>query len=130
MSVGVELGRVTHADLTEAKQLREAIWQCADARFEGRSLPRAGIQEIKHCARRSPLAPRTSGEFRMGWVQPVTPSRVLSTVARDAVGLFTASSVAGFVDAREWIVRWCLRMLLARAGADDARWNAVEIAPS
>jgi predicted RNA-binding Zn ribbon-like protein len=119
-ALGLRVGQVTAADLAEARRLREAIWQLTDARVLGPSLPRAAVGEINRSAARPPLAPQIDAADARAWAMPVTPGQVLSTVARDAVDLFTgpmASRIrrcAGtncrlmFVDAsRPGRRRWC-----------------------
>jgi predicted RNA-binding Zn ribbon-like protein len=119
-SIAVDVDRVTSRDLAEAKSLREAIWQCADARADGRPLPREPSAEINRLASRPPLIPQIRGRDRRGWAEPITCRQVLSTMARDAIELFTGSTAnrirrcAGtncsliFVDtSRPGRRRWC-----------------------
>lgn len=87
-SLGVEVEQVTGRDLARAKRLRQAIWECADARIEGRSLPQGAVTELNRCAARPPLAPEIDPTAGRKWAEPVTTSRVLSGVARDAVDLY------------------------------------------
>lgn len=86
---GVEVERVTAADLAEARRVREAIWQLADARIMRRAAPAAAAGALNRAAARPPPAPRIDGAGARAWARPVTPGQVLSTVARDAVELFT-----------------------------------------
>lgn len=86
---GVEVERVTAADLAEARRVREAIWQLADARIVRRATPAAAAGALNRAAARPPLSPRIDGAGARVWARPVTPGQVLSTVARDAVELFT-----------------------------------------
>jgi predicted RNA-binding Zn ribbon-like protein len=88
-SIGIEPGRVTSRELAEGKRLREAIWSLTDASVDGRPYPRGAIDEVNRAAARPPLVPRIDRAGRRGWVGPVTSQGVLSTVARDAVDLFT-----------------------------------------
>jgi predicted RNA-binding Zn ribbon-like protein len=120
VSIAVDVNRVTSKDLTEAKSLREAISQCADARADGRPLAREHSAEINRLASRPPLIPQIRGRDRRGWAEPVTCRQVLSTMARDAIELFTGPTAnrirrcAGsncsliFVDtSRPGRRRWC-----------------------
>jgi predicted RNA-binding Zn ribbon-like protein len=86
---GVEVEPVGGADLAEAKRVREAIWQLADARLLGRAAPAAAADELNRSAARPPLAPRIDPAGAKAWARPVRAGQVLSTVARDAVELFT-----------------------------------------
>jgi predicted RNA-binding Zn ribbon-like protein len=88
-ALGIEVERVTARDLAEAKRLRNAIWVMTDARVQGRSLGRGPVEQVNRAAARTPLAPRIDRRNRKVWAEPVTCSRVRSTVARDAVDLFT-----------------------------------------
>ena len=89
-SLGIEVERVSANDLAEANRLREAIWQCADARVDGVPLPREHVREINHFASRPPLVPQIGLDGKHRWVEPVAYRQVLSIVARDAVDLYTA----------------------------------------
>jgi predicted RNA-binding Zn ribbon-like protein len=88
-ALGFEIDPVGEADLVAAKQLREAIWQCGEARALGRSLPAPQIGIINRSAAEPPPVPRIDREGRLEWVVPVTVSQVMSTLARDAVDLVT-----------------------------------------
>ena len=91
-SLGIKVGRVSARELADAKRLREAIWQCADARADGRSLPSEHAQEINHFASRPPLIPQIRRDDRRVWAEPLTYRQVLSMIARDAVDLYTGTS--------------------------------------
>jgi predicted RNA-binding Zn ribbon-like protein len=80
---------VTGADLNEAKRLREAIWQLADARVDGQRLPPEHVETINRAAARPPLAPQISTANELELSRPVVAEHVLSILARDAVELFT-----------------------------------------
>jgi len=89
--LGIEAERLTDPDLAEAKRLREAIWQCAEARALGRPLPESHVDQLNRSAALPPPAPRLD---RPTWARPITSSQVLSTLARDAIDLF-AGPLAG-----------------------------------
>jgi len=117
--VGGEVERVTARDLAEAKRLREAIWQCADARVLQRPLPAEAVAELNRAAAKPPLVPQIDRAERRAWAGPVVPSQVLSSLARDGVELFTgpATRIRGcagenctlvFADtSRSGRRRWC-----------------------
>ncbi len=88
-NLGIEVEKVTPRDLAEAKRLREAIWQLVDARVDGRSLPRVRVGKINRAGASPPLVPQIDRANRQVWAGPVAARQVLSTVARDAIDLFT-----------------------------------------
>jgi predicted RNA-binding Zn ribbon-like protein len=88
-SVAVDVSRVTSRDLVDAKRLRAAIWQLADGQVEGRPLPRRAVEEINAAAAKPSLAPQIGPATARRWTTPARPSQLLSTVARDAIDLFT-----------------------------------------
>ncbi len=88
-ALGAALGTVTERDLAEAKKVREAIWHLAQARVQGRSLPRRHVADLNRAAARPPLVPQIDRAGRRALATPAVTTQVLSTLARDAVDLFT-----------------------------------------
>lgn len=88
-SLGIEVERVQARDLREAKQVRAATWDLADATMERRALPRSAVNTINRWASRAPMAPQIGAKRSREWALPITARQVLATVARDAVDLFT-----------------------------------------
>jgi predicted RNA-binding Zn ribbon-like protein len=87
--LGLQTERLTDQDLAEAKRLREAIWHCAEARALGRPLPRAHVDRLNRSAALPPPAPRIDRPDRRAWAEPVPSRQLRSTLARDAIDLFT-----------------------------------------
>jgi predicted RNA-binding Zn ribbon-like protein len=87
--LGEPVETVGEAELVAAIRVRAAIWRCADAKVAGRSYPAIAVREINRAAALPPLVTRIgpAGEARLA--RPVTVEQVLSTLARDAVDLFT-----------------------------------------
>lgn len=77
------------ADLAAARRLREAVWHGAEARIEGRPLPPEAIDDINAIAALPSIVPRIAVGGARTVAVPITAGQVLSTLARDAVELFT-----------------------------------------
>lgn len=112
--------RVDGGEVQAAHQLREALWSLAQDTAHGRPRRRQDVAAINRAAAGAALVPQITDDGACGWRYPASGSQALSTVARDAVELFTgplASRVrecgAGdcflvFVDAsRPGRRRWC-----------------------
>ncbi|MDQ4131636.1 MAG: CGNR zinc finger domain-containing protein [Actinomycetota bacterium] len=80
---------VTMRDLVEARRLRAAVWRLADARIARRVLGADDVDALNRSAARPPLVPRIDDQGRRVFAAPATATQLLSTVARDAVDLFT-----------------------------------------
>ncbi|TVL93586.1 ABATE domain-containing protein [Streptomyces sp. SAJ15] len=80
---------VTAADLTAARRLRDALWRLTADRAHGRAVSPADVAVVNEAAAAAPLAPVLVGDAERGWARPATGAQVLSTVARDAVELFS-----------------------------------------
>lgn len=81
--------RVDEAGLTAARLLRDALWRIVLAHLAGRALPPEDVAEVNRAAARAPLTPAMDATRRCDWILPADATAVLSTVARDAIGLFT-----------------------------------------
>ncbi|MFM9369269.1 CGNR zinc finger domain-containing protein [Streptomyces sp. Da 82-17] len=82
---------VDEAELSAAYALRRALWQLAEARVDGAgALPPEPLAVVDATAAAAPpLTPRLLPDGTRGWVEGGTGSELLSTVARDAIDLFT-----------------------------------------
>ncbi|WFB08009.1 CGNR zinc finger domain-containing protein [Streptomyces sp. LX-29] len=80
---------VTAADLTAARRLRDALWRLTADRAHGRAVSPADVAVVNEAAAAPPLAPVLEGDAERGWARPATGAQLLSTVARDAVELFS-----------------------------------------
>jgi predicted RNA-binding Zn ribbon-like protein len=121
-SVGAVLtAPATAADLTAARELRQAIGETAHARVDRRPLPAASIEIINRAAAAAPLVPSlTDGGASATWASPVRASQALSTLAREMIELLSGPLSARirqcsgdncplvFVDtSRPGARRWC-----------------------
>jgi predicted RNA-binding Zn ribbon-like protein len=104
LPAGLDLS-VTAVDLSAARALRDALHGIAAARVNGRQPDPAAYRVVNSAAARAPLAVCFTPAGERGWAPGATASHLLSTVARDAIDLFTGP----FADR----VREC--------GADDCR---------
>jgi predicted RNA-binding Zn ribbon-like protein len=117
---GTDVTPAGESDLTAATRLREAVWHGAEARIEDRPLPPDAIEDINASAELPSIVPRLAVGGVRTIAAPVTAGQVLSTLARDAVELFTGPRAdrirrcAGvncelvFVDtSRPGLRRWC-----------------------
>lgn len=77
------------ADVTDARILRNALWGVAAAAVRGEALDPADVSAVNAAAAAPALAPRMGTDGSRQWAPGVTAGQVLSTVARDAVDLFT-----------------------------------------
>lgn len=73
------------ADITDARDLRDALWRATRATIAGTPADSADQAAIERAAVAAPLVPRWAG----GWRTPATASAVLSTVARDGIAVLT-----------------------------------------
>jgi predicted RNA-binding Zn ribbon-like protein len=86
-SLQVHGARATPADLTAARELREAIWEGAQALLAGAPPARQWVRTLNRAAAQPPLVPRLEAAGRaVAWQRP-TARAALSSVARDAVAM-------------------------------------------
>lgn len=78
---------VSRRELSEAWELREAIWAGAQAVIHGGALPGEIEDVLNRNAARPPLVPAIV-EGEATWAGTPTGRQVLSTVSRDAIDLF------------------------------------------
>ena len=121
--VGAEVAQVDDHDLAAAKRLRTAIWRCADARAAREALPAAAVDEINRAAAHPPLVPRIDARHARALAVPVSAGQVLSTLARDAVDLFTGP-MAGRI--RRCAGTNCPLVFVDMSRPGRRRWCAME----
>jgi predicted RNA-binding Zn ribbon-like protein len=77
------------ADVAAARALRNALWGMAAAAAHGDDPDPADVSVVNTAAAAPALAPRIGADGSRQWVPGATAGQLLSTVARDAVDLFT-----------------------------------------
>lgn len=110
----------TDDDVAQARELRRAIWSAAHALIAHDPVTDEQRQAINDAATREPIVPFLHADGTVSAKQPVTIGQVLSTLARDAIDLFSgplavrirvcAAGNCGllFVDqSRPGARRWC-----------------------
>jgi predicted RNA-binding Zn ribbon-like protein len=113
---------VRERQLSEARRLREAIYRVA--KLAGGGTPdRADLETINAAARRPPLMPRLEpdGEVTTSAEQPVEAA--LSTVARDAIDLFTGPYASRI---RQCAADDCALMFVDTSRPGHRRWCSME----
>ncbi|MDV9201857.1 CGNR zinc finger domain-containing protein [Streptomyces sp. Wh19] len=81
---------VSAEELALAHELRAALWNLTGDRAHGRALDRADLAVVNAVAAEPPLVPRIDpGSESLAVAPDATGTALLSTVARDAVELFT-----------------------------------------
>lgn len=116
--------RVTSREFEDARRLREAIWLTA-AQLAHAKRPRSGdLTVLNELAARAPLTPRVdvAGPRRL-WATPVSGSQILSTLARDAIELFTGKS-AGRI--RECAGTRCSLLFVDLSRPGRRRWCSMD----
>ncbi|MEV2274449.1 CGNR zinc finger domain-containing protein [Nocardiopsis sp. NPDC049922] len=115
--------RVSEAHVTDARRLRDAILRVTRAAAQGRAFPPEDVAEINRCAAEPPLAPVMTPDRTSSWAVPADGSRVLSTVARDAVDLFTGPHVDRV---RECAAHDCLLLFVDTSRPGRRRWCSMD----
>lgn len=108
------------AEVVGARALRDALWRLVEARVAGERPAPDDLAVLNDAAAHPPLTPRLTADGTWAWGPGGTGTGLLSTVARDAVDLFTGTyahriRVCGAHDCRLLFVdtsrpgkrRWC-----------------------
>lgn len=115
---------VTAAELAAAKALRQAIWEAAHARAAARPLPAEAVATLNRAAAAPPLAPQLAADgTRAGWLRPVRATHVLSTFAREMIGLLSGPLAERI---RECASDTCALVFLDSSRPGTRRWCAME----
>ncbi|QQM46952.1 CGNR zinc finger domain-containing protein [Streptomyces liliifuscus] len=80
---------VTEGELAQTRALRDAVFLLAADRAHGQPLQARHLDVVNAAAAGAPLAARVEADGSRGWAAGATGARLLATVARDAVELFT-----------------------------------------
>ncbi|WP_026120009.1 CGNR zinc finger domain-containing protein [Nocardiopsis potens] len=115
--------RVSSEELTAARRVRDAIMRMAQAVLRGDPLGAEDVAEVNRAAAAPPLAPSITPGGARAWALPADASQALSTVARDAVELFTGR----FADRiRECAGQRCRLVFVDTSRPGRRRWCAME----
>ncbi len=87
--LGLEEVDTTADELIRAKALRTALWGLAGDHVHGRTPRQADVDAVNRAATAPPLTPVMTAYGPRSWAAPATGGQVVSTVARDAIELFT-----------------------------------------
>ncbi|MET9372911.1 CGNR zinc finger domain-containing protein [Streptomyces sp. NPDC003035] len=80
---------VAAGELARVREVRDALWRLAHARTHGGAYAPEDLALVNEAAARPPLVPRMTADGAHAWAPGATATALLSTVARDAVALFT-----------------------------------------
>jgi predicted RNA-binding Zn ribbon-like protein len=83
--LGADVIRANATSVREAKRLRAAIWNAADAVIDGRAVRAADRSTLNGFAASASLAPRLDPGGTRSWARPAAASALFSTIARDAI---------------------------------------------
>ncbi|MEW2485783.1 ABATE domain-containing protein [Streptomyces sp. NPDC048411] len=114
---------VSDDELARAHELRAALWRLTTALAHGQAADPADIEVVNAVAAAPPLVPRIAAGSGREWAPGATGSALLSTVARDAVGLFTGPYAQRI---RECGAHNCLLLFVDTSRPGKRRWCAME----
>ncbi|MEE1771898.1 ABATE domain-containing protein [Streptomyces sp. JV185] len=115
---------VSAKELVRAHELRGALWNLTADRAHGRALDRSDLAVVNAVAAEPPLVPRIDpGSGSLAVAPDATGAALLSTVARDAVELFTGP-YAGRI--RECGSDSCKLLFVDTSRPGRRRWCAME----
>ncbi|MGA4840235.1 CGNR zinc finger domain-containing protein [Streptomyces sp. G45] len=114
---------VTEDELTAARTLRDALFLLAADRAHGRPLDPRHLAVVNDAAAAPPLTARIAPDGTRAWAPGATGTQLLSTVARDAVDLFTGPYAERV---RECAAHDCFLLFVDTSRPGRRRWCAME----
>ncbi|MFF5005958.1 CGNR zinc finger domain-containing protein [Streptomyces phaeochromogenes] len=114
---------VTEGELAQTRALRDAVFLLAVDRAHGRPLQARHLDVVNAGAAGAPLAARVEADGSRGWAPGATGARLLATVARDAVELFTGPYAERI---RECGSQNCALLFVDTSRPGRRRWCAME----
>ncbi|OAH11581.1 CGNR zinc finger domain-containing protein [Streptomyces jeddahensis] len=114
---------VTEAEVAAARALRDALWSLTADRAHGRASDLAVLEVVNAAAAGPPLIARIAPDGTRAWAPGATGTRLVSTVARDAVDLFTGPYAHRI---RECAAHDCLLLFVDTSRPGRRRWCAME----
>ncbi|MEU0103680.1 ABATE domain-containing protein [Streptomyces sp. NPDC006267] len=82
---------VSAAEVADARALRDALWRLAEAHVQGTPPLPDDLATLNDAAAHPPLTARLTAGGDRAWASGGTGAGLLSTVARDAIDLFTGA---------------------------------------
>lgn len=122
---GLRLPPVGAADLAAVREVRDALHGLTAALAHGRVLPAADLAVVNAAAAGPPLAVRMTAAGRREWAPGASAAGLLSTIARDAIDLFTGPYAAGG-RIRECGAHDCYLLFVDTSRPGRRRWCAME----
>jgi predicted RNA-binding Zn ribbon-like protein len=122
LSDGLEVA-ITEEELAKTRALRDAIFLLAADRAHGRPPQARHLDVVNAAAAGAPLAARIEADGSRGWAPGATGARLLATVARDAVELFTGPYADRI---RECGSHNCALLFVDTSRPGRRRWCAME----
>jgi predicted RNA-binding Zn ribbon-like protein len=110
-------------DLVRARRLRQAIWMTAHAVAHAQPTDPQQLTELNVAAAEPPLVPKLADDRRQIWAEPVRVSQALSTLARDAIDLFSGPDAARI---RECAAANCLLTFVDTSRPGARRWCSMD----
>ncbi|WSJ86162.1 CGNR zinc finger domain-containing protein [Streptomyces sp. NBC_01304] len=114
---------VDQRELAAAHALRAALWPLAVDRAHGRAPSPADLDVVNATAAEPPLAARIAADGTRTWGPGATGTQLLSTVARDAVDLFTGPFAHRI---RECEAHNCALVFVDTSRPGRRRWCSME----
>lgn len=114
---------VDHADVRRARDLRDALFTLTVDRAHGRPLRPGALETVNAVAAEPSLVTRAEPDGTRSWAPGATGVRLLSTVARDAIELFTGPYADRI---RECGAHDCLLLFVDTSRPGRRRWCAME----
>ncbi|GAA4301732.1 CGNR zinc finger domain-containing protein [Streptomyces venetus] len=114
---------VSAEELERARALRDALFLLAADRAHGRPLRAADLDVVNAAAAGPPLVARIAPDGSRGWAPGATGTHLISTVARDAIDLFTGRYAHRV---RECGAHNCFLLFVDTSRPGRRRWCAME----
>ncbi|NJP49205.1 zf-CGNR multi-domain protein [Streptomyces sp. SBST2-5] len=114
---------VDEAELARARALRNALFLLTADRAHGRPLRHEHLDLINAAAAEPPLVSRLTADGSRSWAPGATGTQLLSTVARDAIDLFSGPHAHRI---RECAAHDCRLLFVDTSRPGRRRWCAME----
>lgn len=122
LSPGLELS-ITQLELERTRTVRDALFLLTADRAHGRPPSPRDLAVVNAAAAEPPLAARIDPDGTRAWAPGATGTQLLSTVARDAVDLFTGPHADRI---RECGSHNCYLLFVDTSRPGRRRWCAME----